>query len=818
MPLWPGSGSGPGGGGGGVTGLANPTQDVDIDPQTGGSATTAMRSDAKLQLSQAITPTWSGLHIFSVAPRLEPSTAAAGYVWTSTGTNGAGTWSPSAGSVSSVFGRTGAVTAQVGDYSTFYQPLDSDLTAIAALTTTSYGRGFLDRADDTAARTYLGLGTMAVEAASTYLTVAAAAAAYQPLDADLTALAALASTAGMLARTGAGAFAVRTLTGTANEISVANGDGAAGAPTFSLPAALTFTGKTITGGTFASPTLTTPALGTPSSGVLTNATGLPLTGLVAGTAQYVLAMNNAGTAWAAKPVMIADDGDISFPIANTACRIYSAQAAADTAGKNLTVLSGIGGLSSIANGQQGGTLYLQSGPGGACSFATGVAGVGGEIAILAGVGGVGSGTANAGGIGGAVRIEAGTGGVSALDGGNGGALTLSAGAGAVGSASARDAGDGGAVALYGGEGGTVTVAGGVIGDGGAVLFRSGDGGTDNASGYADGGNGGLVQFEGGYGGASLATSGVGGAGGALNFYGGGGGDGGGTDGIGGSGGVIQFIGGNGGNGDIAGGSAGNIIFLAGDPGTGGSGLPGKVYIAGGFGSGGDVLLGVLSSGLLQGNIGIGTSTPTNLLSLGGSVARTIWMERHASSNGLALTVQAGGAKATSTDKNGGNLNLSPGASTGTGRGTVNIKGYTTATATGTADNTQVDREVIGAFKALTDNTVIALVNCTLANNTVVAGWLEYAVEVWNGTDLQVEVGQVGYKSTNKAGAFAGNTATVYNMTQTMTAGTLTVTFTITAANPAVISVNANSSLTPSAGYPRITYCIRNLTQQAIAIQ
>ncbi len=62
---------------------------------------------------------------------------------------------------------------------------------------------------------------------------AAAQAASQPLDADLTALAGLSATAGMLSRTGAGAFAVRTIAGTA-PISVANGDGASAAPTISL--------------------------------------------------------------------------------------------------------------------------------------------------------------------------------------------------------------------------------------------------------------------------------------------------------------------------------------------------------------------------------------------------------------------------------------------------------------------------------------------------------------------------------------------------------------------------------------------------------
>jgi hypothetical protein len=55
----------------------------------------------------------------------------------------------------------------------------------------------------------------------------------QPLDADLTALAGV-SASGMLARTGAGTAAARTITGTANEISVSNGDGVSGNPTLSL--------------------------------------------------------------------------------------------------------------------------------------------------------------------------------------------------------------------------------------------------------------------------------------------------------------------------------------------------------------------------------------------------------------------------------------------------------------------------------------------------------------------------------------------------------------------------------------------------------
>lgn len=58
------------------------------------------------------------------------------------------------------------------------------------------------------------------------------------------------STTGLVSRVSASSWIARTLTGTANEVTVTNGTGSAGDPTISLPSAMTMTGKTLTGGTY----------------------------------------------------------------------------------------------------------------------------------------------------------------------------------------------------------------------------------------------------------------------------------------------------------------------------------------------------------------------------------------------------------------------------------------------------------------------------------------------------------------------------------------------------------------------------------------
>lgn len=85
-------------------------------------------------------------------------------------------------STSAELNFTDGVTSAIQTQLDGKQPLDGDLTSIAALTTTAYGRGLLTLADAAA---------LGAEVDSQFLTPAEGNAAYQPLDSDLTAIAAL---------------------------------------------------------------------------------------------------------------------------------------------------------------------------------------------------------------------------------------------------------------------------------------------------------------------------------------------------------------------------------------------------------------------------------------------------------------------------------------------------------------------------------------------------------------------------------------------------------------------------------------------------
>ena len=94
-------------------------------------------------------------------------------------------------------------------------------------------------------------------------------------------------------------------------------------------------------------------------------------------------------------------------------------------------------------------------------------------------------------------------------------------------------------------------------------------------------------------------------------------------------------------------------------------------------------------------IGIGTTAPTYMLSLVGTAAQTIWMERNttAATAGQGLTLSSGGAIAGTADLAGGDLTLKSGISTGSGSSAMHFY-TTTAGVSATTDRTPTEKMTI----------------------------------------------------------------------------------------------------------------------------
>ena len=169
------------------------------------------------------------------------------------------------------------------------QPIDADLTSIAALTTTAYGRSLLTGLDAANTRTtLLGLGTAATTNSTAYDaagSAAAAQAASQPVDSDLTAIAALTTTAyGRSLLTGVDAANTRTTL--------------LGLGTAALSASTDF--ATSAQGTLATNAVPTSLYSAKGALVIGNATSVPTTFATSATNGQLLYSNSAsdvGVTW-----------------------------------------------------------------------------------------------------------------------------------------------------------------------------------------------------------------------------------------------------------------------------------------------------------------------------------------------------------------------------------------------------------------------------------------------------------------------------------------------------------------------------------------
>lgn len=139
------------------------------------------------------------------------------------------------------------------------------------------------------------------------------------------------STNGLIARTGTDTHSERTITGTANQIAVSNGDGVSGNPTLSIPSSPTLPGTTT--GTFSGPL----------SGNATTATALAANGAncaVSGT--FPNGVDGVGAA----------ENCVTLSAVNPQTATYQALAADFDSYKTITVASGTFTITLVASGSQ----------------------------------------------------------------------------------------------------------------------------------------------------------------------------------------------------------------------------------------------------------------------------------------------------------------------------------------------------------------------------------------------------------------------------------------------------------------------------------
>jgi len=166
-----------GGGGGGYPSLSMPTgfsvsgsgtSSLGVTFATGYSLpTTAKQAEWDTAYSERLR--WDGN---STGLNAATGRASLGLGAAATASIGATAGTVAAGDDSRITGALSAATAAAT-----YQPLDSDLTSIAALVTTAFGRSLLTQADAAATRTTIGAGTSSLAVSSTAPAALAATAA-----------------------------------------------------------------------------------------------------------------------------------------------------------------------------------------------------------------------------------------------------------------------------------------------------------------------------------------------------------------------------------------------------------------------------------------------------------------------------------------------------------------------------------------------------------------------------------------------------------------------------------------------------------------
>jgi hypothetical protein len=174
-------------------------------------------------------------------------------------------------------------------------------------------------------------------------------------------------------------------------------------------------------------------------------------------------------------------------------------------------------------------------------------------------------------------------------------------------------------------------------------------------------------------------------------------------------------------------------------------------------SGGAATLGsnlFIGDQFINGRVGIGTTTPSNLLSLGGQAAASFGMDPNPTvgAAGNALSITGGSAATGATDQPGGDLILAAGDGTGLGAsGNSRIQTAGSAGASGTIGDTLIDRQIIvGKGKVLTLSApgFTSLFSIHLVGTNTAGGRVRYVVRATDGgSQIATESGVIQYLAT-----------------------------------------------------------------------
>jgi hypothetical protein len=308
------SGGGGGGGGGGANlSVSTTSTTITVESDSGTDATLATASGSVAGIMTAAQ--FTKLNGIATGATANSSDATLLARANHTGTQA---WSTITSTPTTLagYGISDSITAAAA--AAAYQPLDSDLTSIAALTTTSFGRSLLTQADAAATRTTIGAGTSNFNGAYSSLsgipgtfTPAAHNHAGSEITSGTVDPARLGSGTSITTKYLRGDSTWQTISGGGDALT--SGNLSQFAATTSAQLAGVISDETGSGAlVFANtPTLVTPVLGTPNSGTLTNCTGLPIlagtTGILSvarggtgvgtiGTAGQILQVNAGATA------------------------------------------------------------------------------------------------------------------------------------------------------------------------------------------------------------------------------------------------------------------------------------------------------------------------------------------------------------------------------------------------------------------------------------------------------------------------------------------------------------------------------------------